>query len=327
MDTYGNANTFGGLPVARLNDIPNPKATWLDNARAGGPQPLPAADRAAWSLRIPPYRAAETFPEHFARFVATVDTTKVSALIIGCWGESDRSSSIAVHELVAHADRLPALRHLFFGDIRSEENEISWIRQSNVTPLLRVFPDLETLTIKGNSMLVLEPVEHAALRTLEFQSGGLPDDVVRAVGASVFPALESLELWLGVEEYGGDATVDDLAGILDGRGLPALTTLGLMNSEIQDEICAALASAPIVSPLRTLDLSMGTLGDEGAEALLTGQPLTHLERLIVSHHFMTGRMCDRLAEALPGIVLGLEDVEEEDNPDGPEVWRYVEVSE
>ncbi|NUU21521.1 MAG: STM4015 family protein [Streptomycetaceae bacterium] len=225
------------------------------------------------------------------------------------------------------AVRLPALRHLFFGDIRSEENEISWIQQSNVTPLLRVFPDLETLIVKGGSMLIVEPVEHAALRTLEFQSGGLPDDVVRAVGASVFPALESLELWLGVEEYGGDATVDDLAGILNGRGLPALTTLGLMNSEIQDEICAAVASAPIVSRLRTLDLSMGTLGDEGAEALLTGQPLTHLDQLVVSHHFMTKRMCDRLAEALPGIVLGLEDVEEEDNLDGPEVWRYVEVSE
>ncbi|MCF2526983.1 STM4015 family protein [Yinghuangia soli] len=327
MATNGNANTFGGLPVARLNDIANPNATWLDNARAPGPQPLPAADKAAWSLRIPPYRAAETFPEHFARFVATVDTTQVSALIIGCWGESSESSKVVVDELVAHAERLPALRHLFFGDIWSEENEISWIQQSNVTPLLRVFPRLETLIIKGGSMLVLEPVEHAALRRLEFQSGGLPDDVVRAVGASVFPALESLEMWLGVEEYGGDATIDDLGGILDGRGLPALTTLGLMNSEIQDEIAAAVAAAPIVSRLRTLDLSMGTLGDEGAEALLAGQPLTHLEQLVVSHHYMTERMCDRLAEALPGIVLGLEDVEEEDEGDEDEVWRYVEVSE
>jgi hypothetical protein len=327
MDTYRHENTFGGLPIARLNDISDPRGTRTDNARAQDPRPLPDAHKAAWSLRIPSYRAAETFPEHFARFVATVDTTQVSALLIGCWGTSDASSRVAVDALVAHARRLPALRHLFFGDIWFEENEISWIQQSDVTPLLRVFPHLETLTVKGGTMLVLEPVEHPALRALEFQSGGLPDDVVRAVGASVFPALESLEMWLGIEEYGGDATIDDMAGILNGRGLPALTTLGLMNSEIQDGIAAAAAAAPIVSRLRRLDLSMGTLGDEGAEALLAGQPLTHLEQLVVSHHFMTKRMCDRLAEALPGIVLGLEDVEEEDDPDGSEVWRYVEVSE
>ncbi|NUS58372.1 MAG: STM4015 family protein [Streptomycetaceae bacterium] len=327
MDTNGHENTFGGLPIARLHDLPNPNDTRRDNAPIPDPQPLPAAHEAAWSLRIPAYRPSETFPEHFARFVASVDITRVSAIVIGCWGGGDASSRIAVDELVAHADRLPALRHLFFGDIWFEENEISWIQQSNITPLLRAFPRLESLIVKGGSMLVLDPVEHTALRHLEFQSGGLPDDVVRAVGASVFPALESLELWLGVEEYGGDATIADLAGILDGRGLPALTTLGLMNSEIQDEIATAVAAAPIVSRLRRLDLSMGTLGDEGAEALLSGQPLTHLDQLFVGHHFMTKRMSDRLADALPGIVLGLDEVEEDEDMGDGEVWRYVEVSE
>ncbi|MDI2131548.1 STM4015 family protein [Yinghuangia seranimata] len=324
MYTYRDMDSFGGLPVAALNDLPDPKGTRADNAHAH--KPLPAAGKAAWALRIPTYQAPETFPEHFARFLATVDSTKVSALLIGSWGVNDLSSKVVVDLLVEHADKFPALRHLYLGYIHYEENELSWIQQSDVTPLLTEFPKLETLIVKG-AYIELSPVEHDSLRTLEFQTVGLPADVVQAVGASTLPALESLELWLGVEDYDGDATAEDLAGILNGRGLPALTSLGLMNSEIQDEICAAVASAPIVARLRRLDLSMGTLGNQGAEALLTGQPLQHLEQLVLSHHFMTQSMCDRLADALPDVVVGLEDLEEEDDLDGTEVWRYVEVSE
>ena len=41
--------------------------------------------------------------------------------------------------------------------------------------------------------------------------------------------------------------------------------------------------------LKTLDLSMGVLSDVGAEALLAGQPLTHLRRLDLHHHFLSAK--------------------------------------
>lgn len=44
----------------------------------------------------------------------------------------------------------------------------------------------------------------------------------------------------------------DLQPILDGKRLPALRPLGLGNSPIQDNIAAAVASAPVVTRLRTL---------------------------------------------------------------------------
>nr|BFE77741.1 hypothetical protein GCM10020093_003420 [Planobispora longispora] len=156
-----------------------------------------------------------------------------------------------------------------------------------------------------------------------FESGGLPAEVVRAVGASEFPALEDLDLWLGVEEYGGDATVADLGPILSGERLPALRCLGLQDSEIQDEIAAAVATAPVVARLETLALAMGTLTDAGAEALLTGQPLTHLRRLDLSHHFLSEEMAERLRAALPGVEVDLSDRQEADEDD----WRYVAISE
>nr|BFE77740.1 hypothetical protein GCM10020093_003410 [Planobispora longispora] len=147
---------------------------------------------------------------------------------------------------------------------------------------------------------MLRPVRHESLRVLRFESGGLPGHVVRATGACDLPALEHLEMWLGVERYGGDATAADLEPILSGERLPALRHLGLQDSAMQDEIAAAVATAPVVARLESLALSMGVLTDEGAEALLSGQPLTHLKRLDLHHHFLSDAMTERVRAALPG---------------------------
>ncbi|MBB4915575.1 STM4015 family protein [Streptosporangium saharense] len=286
---------------------------------------LPAPEAANWRIGVDWDGDAEEFEELFLRFVGKVDTTKVTALTIGNWGSAyERDSSEAVRLLTEHAERLPALRTLYFGDISREEAEISWIQQSDVTPLLTAFPKLEQLDVRGGSGLVLRPVRHESLRELSIESGGLPAGVVRGIGESTFPALERLELWLGVSEYGGDATVADMEGILSGERLPALRHLGLQDSEIQDEIAAAVASAPVVARLETLALSMGALGDEGAEALLSGQPLTHLKRLDLHHHYLTDPMADRVraAFAVFGVEVDLSDQEEPDDE-----WRYVAVSE
>ena len=81
--------------------------------------------------------------------------------------------------------------------------------------------------------------------------------------------------------------MEDLAPILAGARLPALKHLGLRDAEIADEVAAALAGAPVVARLETLDLSLGTLSDAGAAALLAGQPLTHLRKLDLHHHFLS----------------------------------------
>ncbi|SEG61020.1 hypothetical protein SAMN05444920_103449 [Nonomuraea solani] len=134
-------------------------------------------------------------------------------------------------------------------------------------------------------------------------------------------ALEHLELWLGVESYGGDHTVADLDGILSGARLPALRRLGLRNSEQQDEVAAAVAAAPVVARLEALSLGMGTLSDRGAEALLSGQPLTHLSALDLGHHFLSDAMAARLRSALPGVAVDVSDQQADDD------WLYTAVSE
>ena len=46
---------------------------------------------------------------------------------------------------MALADRLPALEALFLGDITFEQQEISWIQQSDISPLFLAFPRLRVL--------------------------------------------------------------------------------------------------------------------------------------------------------------------------------------
>ncbi|MFE4518520.1 STM4015 family protein, partial [Kitasatospora sp. NPDC056783] len=263
-------------------------------------------------------------------FLGAVDTTRVSALVIGRWSPDEPDSFRGPMEaIIAAAGRLPALRALFVGDITFEECEISWIQQCDVTPLLAAFPRLAELVVRGASEdwegkggLLLEPLRHEALKALRFEAGGLPGAVVRSVTGSDFPALERLELWLGVPGYGGDATMADLAPFLDGTRFPALRHLGLQNSEFQDDIAAAVAHAPVVARLESLNLSMGVLTDQGATALLEGQPLTHLRSLDLHHHFLTEEMQQRLRQALPEVEL---DLSEAGKPD--DQWRYVAVAE
>lgn len=279
---------------------------------------LPEPGAVAWRLALGPYGdddAEDSYEKLWRRFLATVDPAGVRALVVGEWGDvCAEDSGEAVRLLVEAREVLTGLRAVFIGDLVAEEAEISWIGQSDVTPLLAAYPGLRELGVRGGTDLVLAPVRHEHLRTLAVEAGGLPADVVRAVAASDLPALEYLELWLGVDAYGGDATVADLAPFLTGERLPALRHLGLRNSAIQDAIAAALADAPVVARLTSLDLSLGTLGDEGATALLAGQPLTHLSWLDLHHHFIGQDVARRIRDALEpaGVEVDLDGHQRED---------------
>ncbi|REE95444.1 STM4015 family protein [Thermomonospora umbrina] len=299
---------YAGLPVHGFGP---------DTEREG----LPEADSVAWHVGTHFEDAA--FAEVLGRFVEYVDTEKVTALIIGYWNMSYEDEECAPFKpLASVADRFPNVRSLFIGDIVMEESEISWIEQSHIGELLARFPLLERLGVRGGGGLALDPLHSEHLRELRFESGGLPAGVVRAVAASDLPNLESLVMWLGVGDYGGDATVADMAPILSGERLPALRHLGLQDSEIQDEIAVAVAAAPVVARLESLDLSMGALTDEGAEALLSGQPLTHLRSLNLHHHYLSDAMVTRVRTALPGVEVDLDGQEDPD-----EEWRFVAVAE
>ncbi|WP_235968144.1 STM4015 family protein [Herbidospora solisilvae] len=305
VDRMGaHRETFAGLPVAgyRLLDGRVKADPALVAWPLHGAEMYEEADEAGYAAGL-------------EDLLAVADGSRIGAIVAP--GISARHAPAV---LAANAHRLPRLRSLFLG-CTDPEYQISWIAQGDITPILEAFPLLERLDVRGGEGLELKPVSHASLRILRFETGGLPEGVVRAIGDSELPALEHLELWLGTPEYGGGATLGDLAGILDGTGLPALRRLGLCDCEFQDEVAAALAAAPVVSRLEELSLAMGSLTDDGVEALLTGQPLTHLRRLDLHHHFVSEPMGERLRAALPGVEIDLS--EPHDRRAGP----YISVAE
>ena len=198
--------TFGGLPVVAADVEESPAD--------------PAA--VAWRIDMEFDTSEDDFRAAFEQLLERTAPAGPTALIIGEWGEAN-DTPFPVELLVDNAERLPHLRALFIGEMSFEQCEISWIQQANLTPVLEAFPALESLWVRGAEGLAFKKkIHHHGLRELVIQTGGLPAAVVENVAGWDAPNLAHLELWLGVANYGGDVTLDELAPILAGRSFPAL---------------------------------------------------------------------------------------------------------
>jgi Leucine Rich repeat len=274
----------------------------------------------------PEERRVLRWPDKFRLFLSDANASQVTGLVIGDWGLGDgmQESTAVVESLVEARHQLPKLQALFLGDVVSEECEISWLEHGDLSSLLRAYPQLEHFCVRGATNLSFGQLQHDHLKTLIVQSGGLGVSVVKEIFAAQLPELEHLELWLGEENYGGDATVQDLEPVLSGKLFPKLTYLGLRDSEIADDIAKAVANAPVVSRLKVLDLSMGTLSDEGAEALLASPLIPSLQKLDIHFHYCSAAVIAKFDDL--GIAVDTSEPQEKHTYDN-ESWRYVAVSE
>lgn len=266
----------------------------------------------------------DTFHDDLQHFLDSEHALEATGIVLGNWAgdDSETSSSGAIQRLVDSKARLPSLRAIYLGDIISEENEMSWITQSDVSPLLDAFPELELLRVRGGNELSIAKPKHSKLRALAIETGGLSSSIVRAVCTSDFPNLEHLELWLGTQEYGGDCSVQDLQPILSGELFPKLTYLGLRNCEFVDDIAGVVVNSPVVEKIEVLDLSLGVLTDTGAQALLSLPNEGKLKKVSIHHHFATKPIIKKLKDLKVSIDTSNPSHMEEDDE-----WRFVAVGE
>jgi hypothetical protein len=265
--------------------------------------------------------------DFFTAFLDTPAAARTTALIVGDWGQTGGGSESGpvVEALVSQRNRLPALKALFLGDIIMEESEISWITQSDMGPLFPAFPTLREFWVRGGNSLKFGALRHQALQKLVVQTGGLDADVVRQILGSSLPELTHLELWLGTDNYGANTTIADLKPLMENNPFPKLKFLGLMNSDIGDAIAKTIVAAPILHQIETLDLSMGTLGDDGALALAGSPAIAALKHLNLAHNYMS----DKVLAALKAKLKSLDASEQEEPDDwgNGEQHRYVSVGE
>lgn len=258
--------------------------------------------------------------ELLEEFLRTMGPQHLEALILGPWSEAATGTPPNGYLDALVELRLPNLKALFVGDMTSEDSEISWINQVNYARLIEAYPRLEVLRIRGSTELSLPATEYPALRELAIECGGLPNYVVESIRDSKLPALRKLELWLGSEGYGFDgdlATYEELLAKIDPR---RLEYLGLRDSEIADQLAVFLAKQEWLGSLHTLDLSMGTLSDEGAQALLASPYLKGLKVLNLTYHYISPALVKKL-KALP-LTVHIGEAQEGDGDD-----RYVQVGE
>lgn len=262
------------------------------------------------------------------QLLAKVPHEKIEAIVLGSWLEAYESSPQEfIDKLIEHASTLVNLKALFIGDMTYEDCEISWIIQGSYKALLEAYPQLEALYIRGATDLDFAPVTHNNLKELVIQSGGLSLDIPENIAASNFPRLTHLELWLGDDNYGFEGTAQDYKNIINDviKKSPNLKYLGLRNSLISDKLAIMLCKQEWLAQLDTLDLSMGTLGDQGAQALLDSPYIQELRTLNLEHHFMSNDMMEKIAQ-LP-IEVNLNDQQEEESYGDEDTYRYVSVSE
>jgi hypothetical protein len=219
----------------------------------------------------------------------------------------------------------PTLRFLHIGDFPPGEPQISWMEVGSIAPLYTALPDVETVIVQGAAIDFGKQVDLPRVRHLEVRTGGLSKAAARALSASKLPSLETLVVWFGDKDYGATAALADIAGLLDGKQLPNLRHLALANCEFGNDIAAALGTAKITKQLRTLDLSMSSLDDEGARALDDSKKsLKHLETLDLGECHLT--------PAGARLVKGLAKQVVVDDQREPYDWdetkrRYVRIGE
>ncbi|TND10326.1 MAG: wgr domain-containing protein [Bacteroidetes bacterium] len=254
-------------------------------------------------------------------FVNDPKAGEVTDLIIGAYDYESSTDSVGIVTAIVNAkDKLRNLKNLFIGDITYEESEISWIQQSDVSPVFAAYPGLVHFQVRGGTGLRLSALKHDTLETLIIETGGMYPETLKDVCNANLPNLRSLELWLGSEHYGFESKTEDLAPILSGKLFPKLKRLALRDSEISDDIAKALTGAPVMEQIEELDLSMGTLGDAGAQALIDNPAVRKLKNLNIDHHYLSNAMMEKMRQI--GIPVEMDDQNEEDEGE-----RYVEVAE
>lgn len=235
-------------------------------------------------------------------------------ITIANWLEPfDEDCQDFVDFILANKEKFAHIESYTFGDMDYEECEISWIMQANYEKFWSL-PNLKHIQIQGSQQLTLGNIVSDSLKSIEIRCGGLPADVLLSIEKAKTPNLEKLNLYLGIEEYGFDCTLENIVSMLSNSDFPHLTYLGLCNNEMAPEITQAILDSKYAGQIKTLDISKSVFRDNSAQLILDQvNKLPNLELLDLEYHFMSKEMMKKLEE-LP-FKVNTKDRQEPDKDD------------
>ena len=272
------------------------------------------------------YEAGKCSKTMAGDILADPELSDLEEIIIGSWGDPwEGSVQDILDAMVEHKEKFSHIKSLFVGNMDFEECEVSWIIQGNYEKLLEAMPQLEHLVIKGSTDLQLGKMQLEHLESLEIICGGLPVEVIQSIRDAKLPALKSLKLYIGIDDYGFSGSIDDIKELLEKSDFPKLESLAICNSEIQNEITEVVLQSKYMKQIKRLELSMGSLTDQGGQKLVEQLPgFPNIQELDVHYHYLSNDMMEKL-EKLPIDV----NVKEQNEPDqwDDEVYYYPMLTE
>lgn len=246
------------------------------------------------------------------------------------WDENFEDVPAVLAEAARH-DWAKHLHRLSIGDVSADIDMAHHVVGEVGAVISRGFPGLRSLKIhsgaqpwrgRGETFGVAE-LALPALVELVVETCSLSSERAQALAAAVLPSLERFELWFGSEDEEADAGVDDIKPILAGAAFPQLRHLGLRNAASADALAGAVAGSPIAARLAALDLSMGTLSDDGAAELGAGAAqFPALRTLNVDDNYLSAEAIATLRSRFPQADVVSRGQKTADGDD-----RYVTVAE
>lgn len=212
----------------------------------------------------------------------------------------------------------PNLRTLIFD--RGSFWDISSTYLNQLESVYPRVPNLEHLEIILGNMN-LGTIDLPNLRHFEVWTGGFTSDNMKSVLAAKWPKLETLLLRFGdSEDYGANCTLDDVLPLLSSTTIPNVRHLALANSAFINDLIPHLAKSPLLKQIKTLDLSLGLMTDEGANAIVAhAEAFKHLEKLDVHRNYLTLEACT----AIKQVVANTDHSGQEEDDD----YRYCQIGE
>ncbi|MBK8803607.1 MAG: WGR domain-containing protein [Fibrobacteres bacterium] len=153
---------------------------------------------------------------------------------------------------------------------------------------------------------------------------GMPKEVLACVAQAKLPKLEHMELYLGMEDYGFDGSIEDVRPFFAKGLFPSLKYLGLSDSCIADEVATGVATSPVLEQIEVLDLSQGTLTDVGGRALLDSPLVKGLKKLDLHYHYLSTDLMKEFKAS--GLNVDVSDQQKGDEDDD-QTYRYPAVGE
>ena len=226
-----------------------------------------------------------------------------------------------VETIVNSQDILINLKALLIGD-KCHFANIKYIKSniivSNIVPLLKAYPNLELLHIRGrmdkedvlksnseilsicnhhdnSTVTVKSSLKHESLKTLIIDADGISDSNLAKLCNLNLPSLEYLEIWLSRSNL-NNINIDSLAPILSSKYCHNLAYLGIRKSSNTSELAKAIIKSPIMKNLKVLELTDGNMGSGGVIALLESPEINNLHTLNVSGNRLNQSTIEQLSK-------------------------------